>query len=109
MAPSVNASMSPGSKALVPHSDPRDSLRGFLYIGVATFFWGFSATLGRAAFTRRLLPNRGIRGIDPVILSQCRTGFSFCAFALWLIARRGIGALRVPRRDLAKLALLGLA
>jgi DME family drug/metabolite transporter len=109
MAQSVEASPLRGSKAFQSSSDSRNSLRGFLYIGAATFFWGFSATLGRAAFTGRLLPNLGIRGIDPVILSQCRTGFSFCAFALWLIARRGIGALRVPRRDLAKLALLGLA
>jgi DME family drug/metabolite transporter len=80
-----------------------------LYIGVATFFWGFSATLGRAAFTGKLLPSLGIRGIDPVILSQCRTGFSFLVLAFWLIAQRGIGALRVPLRDFAKLALLGLA
>jgi drug/metabolite transporter (DMT)-like permease len=109
MAQSVNASTSPGSKALEPQSETRDSLRGFLYIGVATFFWGFSATLGRAAFSGRLLPSLEIRGINPVILSQCRTGFSFLALALWFIARPGVRALRVPKRDLAKLVLLGLA
>jgi len=107
MARSVHAS--PGSKTLELQADTRDSLRGFFYIGAATFFWGFSATLGRAAFTGKLLPSLRIRGIDPIILSQCRTGFSFLALALWLISRHGISALRVPRRDLAKLALLGLA
>src|SRR5205823_11291185 len=109
MARPVDATQLSGSKALEPRADTRGPLRGFLYIGVATFFWGFSATLGRAAFTGRLLPSLEIRGINPVILSQCRTGFSFLALALWLIAQRGITVLRVPRRDLAKLALLGLA
>ncbi|HEX3107314.1 MAG TPA: DMT family transporter [Terriglobales bacterium] len=109
MAGSVDSSSAPTSKALTPQTGAPNSLRGFLYIGVATFFWGFSATLGRAAFTGRLLPSLEVRGIDPVILSQCRTGFSFLALAVWLIARRGIRALHVPWRDLAKLVLLGLA
>jgi drug/metabolite transporter, DME family len=109
MAGSVDSSPASSSKALTPQTGTRSSLRGFLYIGAATFFWGFSATLGRAAFTGRLLPSLEVRGIDPVILSQCRTGFSFLALAVWLIARRGIRALRVPWRDLAKLVLLGLA
>lgn len=109
MARSVDVSPSRAPKTLEPKGDPRDPLRGFLYIGAATFFWGLSATLGRAAFTGRLLPSLGIRGVDPVILSQCRTGFSFLALAIWLIAQRGISALAVPRRDLAKLVLLGLA
>jgi DME family drug/metabolite transporter len=109
MASSIDSSPAVGSKALKPETDTRNSLRGFLYIGAATFFWGLSATLGRAAFTGRLLPSLGISGIDPVILSQCRTGFSFLALALCLIARRGIRALRVPWRDLAKLGLLGVA
>ncbi len=94
---------------LESRADTRDRLRGFVYIGAATFFWGLSATLGRAAFTGRLLPNSGIGSIDPVILSQCRTGFSFLALAIWLLARHGIKWLRVPWRDLVKLALLGLA
>ena len=109
MAQSVDSSLARRSKALDPPTDTRNSLRGFLYIGAATFFWGLSATLGRAAFTGRLLPGLGIRDINPIILSQCRTGFSFLVIALWLISRRGISALRVPRRDLAKLVLLGLA
>jgi drug/metabolite transporter (DMT)-like permease len=102
MARSVDAS-------LATRADTRDPLRGFVYIGAATFFWGLSATLGRAAFTGRLLPRSGISSINPVILSQCRTGFSFLALALWLLVRHGIKWLQVPGRDLVKLALLGLA
>jgi len=109
MAGSLDSSPAAGSKAIEVQTDARDPLRGFLYIGVAAFFWGFSATLGRAAFTGKMLPSLGIRGINPLILSQCRTGFSFLALALWLIAQRGIRSLRVPRRDLAKLVFLGLA
>ena len=29
--------------------------RGYLFIAAATFFWGFSATMGRAVFTGKLL------------------------------------------------------
>jgi len=32
----------------------RQPVRGYIYIAAATFFWGISATLGRAAFTGRL-------------------------------------------------------
>ncbi len=87
----------------------RSSLLGFLYIGAAAFFWGLSASLGRAAFTRRLLPHSGIRSVDPLILSQCRTSFSFLAVAIGLVARRGLRSLRLPGRDVGKLFLLGLA
>lgn len=76
---------------------------------MAAFFWGLSASLGRAAFTGRLLPRSGISSVDPLILSQCRTSFSFLAVALGLIAQRGLKSLRVPWRDLGKLAVLGLA
>src|SRR2546423_3345153 len=87
----------------------RSSLWGFVYIGAAAFFWGLSASLGRAAFTGRLLPHSGIRSVDPLILSQCRTSFSFLAVAIGLFARRGFGPLCLPWRDLGKLFVLGLA
>ena len=91
------------------HSAPRaHDLRGFVYIGIAAVFWGVSASLGRAAFTERLLPGSGIRNISPVILSQARTSFSFIVvFALLL--RRGLKSLRLPWPDLLKLFILGLA
>jgi DME family drug/metabolite transporter len=109
MTRSPSVSPSPSSEAFESQGDRSGPLRGFLYIGVAAFFWGLSASLGRAAFTGRLLPNSGIRSVDPLILSQCRTSFSFLAVAVGLIARRGIKSLRVPWRDVAKLFVLGLA
>lgn len=86
----------------------QSSFSGFLYIAAAAFCWGVSASLGRAAFTGRLLPNSGIRNIDPLILSQCRTSFSFLAVGFGLLLRRGLSQLLVPRSDLWKLLLLGL-
>ena len=55
----------------VPHP-----LRGYFYIGGAALFWGIAATLGRAAFTGRLLPGGALRAIDPLILSQSRATLS---------------------------------
>ncbi len=52
--------------------------RGYLFIAAATFFWGFSATLGRAVFTGKLFAgNLALRPIDPLILAQSRTTISF--------------------------------
>jgi DME family drug/metabolite transporter len=82
---------------------------GYFYIAASALLWGISATLGRAAFTGRLLPNSGIQDIDPLILSQCRTSFSFLAVAAWLLPTRGWKRLSVPRADLLRLLVLGLA
>jgi drug/metabolite transporter (DMT)-like permease len=89
--------------------DQRGSSRGYFYIATATAFWGISATLGRAAFTGRLLPGSGIARVDPLILSQARTSFSFTAVLLGLLVLRGPRRLRLPLGDLGKIALLGLA
>lgn len=83
--------------------------RGYLYIACAAIFWGTSATLGRAAFTGRLLPGSGIARVDPLILSQARTTFSFLAVLAGLLLTRGPRRLKVPLVDLAKIAALGLA
>ena len=95
-------------------NDPTKSLgnttqpvRGYLYIGAATFLWGTAATLGRAAFTGRWLPGRALE-IDPLILSQSRTTFSFLVLLPVLLARRGWGQLRLPARDAGQMALLGV-
>jgi drug/metabolite transporter (DMT)-like permease len=85
------------------------SLRGYLYIAAAALLWGISATLGRAAFTGRLLPQSGIQSIDPLILSQCRTSFSFLVVALWLFSSRGWKRLTLRRGDVLRLFLLGVA
>lgn len=82
-------------------------VRGYVYIGAATFLWGTAATLGRAAFTGRWLPGRALE-IDPLILSQSRTTFSFLVLLPVLLARRGWGRLRLPARDAGQMALLGV-
>ena len=84
-------------------------VRGFLYIGTATFFWGISATLGRAVFTGRLIPGgQALRPIDPVILAQSRTTFSFFVLLVILLLLRGRKGLQLPRRDLLHTILLGI-
>src|SRR6266568_3908310 len=84
------------------------SLRGYLYIAAATFLWGISASLGRAAFTGQLLPGgQSLGAIDPLILSQSRTTFSMLVLLPVLAATRGWRALRMPKRDIAHTFLLG--
>src|SRR5215472_15825035 len=82
---------------------------GYLFIAASALCWGISASLGRAAFTGRLLPGSGIARIDPLILSQARTGFSFMAILIALVATRGGKPFRLPRKDLGRLFLLGIA
>jgi DME family drug/metabolite transporter len=84
-------------------------VRGYLYIGTATFFWGISATLGRAVFTGRLLPaGQALRPIDPLILAQSRTTFSFLVLFAILLFLRGRRGLQLPRKDLLHSILLGI-
>jgi drug/metabolite transporter, DME family len=89
--------------------DGAHPLRGYSYIGSAAFLWGISATLGRAAFTGHLLPGGvALSAIDPLILSQSRATLSLLVLLPVLLVRRGITALRVPRRDLLQFFLLGV-
>ena len=89
-----------------PHPHP---LRGYLFITAAALFWGVSATLGRAAFTGRLLPGGdSLAPIDPLILSQSRVTLSLVVLFAALLVRRGASALRVPPRDLVLFFLLGV-
>jgi len=84
-------------------------VRGYLYIGAATFLWGISASLGRAAFTGRLLTGgRSLGAIDPLILSQSRTTLSMLVLLPLLATTRGWPALRMPKRDIARTFLLGI-
>jgi drug/metabolite transporter, DME family len=88
-------------------------LRGYFYIGSAAFLWGISATLGRAAFTGRLLRGGGplrtaLGNIDPLVLSQSRVTLSLAVLLPILLARRGASVLRVPGRDLLQFFLLGI-
>jgi drug/metabolite transporter (DMT)-like permease len=87
----------------------RRPYRGYVYIAAATFCWGISATLGRAAFTGRLLPGgRALQPIDPLILSQCRTTFSFLIFLPILLVTRGWRRIRLPAADFARMLALGI-
>lgn len=71
--------------------------------------WGVAANLGRAAFTGRLLPQgQTLRPIDPLILSQSRTTFSFVILLFVLLMIRGWKPLRLPDRDLLRMFVLGI-
>jgi DME family drug/metabolite transporter len=84
-------------------------LRGYFYIASATFLWAISATLGRAAFTGRLLPGSASLGrIDPLILSQSRATLSLAVLLPVLLVRRGASAVRIPGRELMKFFVLGI-
>lgn len=108
MTPSSGTSKVSEQHASASGKNHDDSFRGFLYIGMAAFCWGISASLGRAAFSGRLLPQSGISNVTPLILAQSRTGFSFLAVAVGLIARKGLREMQLPWRDVGKLFLLGL-
>ncbi len=86
----------------------RKPVRGYLYIATATLFWGISASLGRAAFTGRLPGLHAISSIDPLILSQARSTFSFLVLLPILWSLRGGSRLRLPARDLGQLFLIGI-
>jgi DME family drug/metabolite transporter len=85
------------------------SARGYFYIATATFLWGVAATLGRAAFTGRLLPHgQSLRAIDPLILSQSRATFSLLVLLVVLLAVRGPRRLRLPMADMRRMFVLGI-
>lgn len=91
------------------HSRRPRALRGYLYIAAATFLWGIAATLGRAAFTGRLLPGgEALRPIEPLILSQTRATFSFLVLVPVFLLRFGFRPLRLSRWDLGRMFLLGI-
>jgi len=83
-------------------------LRGYLYIGSAALFWGIAATLGRAAFTGRLLSNGALQAIDPLILSQSRATLSLAVLLPVVLWRWGWSRLQVPRQDLLRFFVLGV-
>jgi drug/metabolite transporter (DMT)-like permease len=84
-------------------------LRGYVYIAAATFFWGVSASMGRAAFTGRLrFHGQAIGSIDPLILSQSRTTFSLLLLSLIVFASGDWGRLKISRADFGRMALLGV-
>jgi DME family drug/metabolite transporter len=83
-------------------------LRGYLYIAAATFCWGISATLGRAAFTGRLFRGPSLPAIDPLILAQTRTTISLLLLAPILLARGGAARRALSRTDFLRCMVLGI-
>lgn len=84
-------------------------LRGYFFIATATLFWGISATLGRAAFTGRLVGDSEVRPIDPLILAQSRSTISLLLLApLLLLVRRDLSALKMKWLDVGLCLLLGV-
>lgn len=83
--------------------------RGYFYIAIASFWWGIAATLGRAAFTGRLLPKgKALPPIDPLILSQSRAGLSFVVLLVVLTLSRGWRRIQLPVADLRRMLVLGV-
>jgi len=84
-------------------------LRGYFFIGAATFLWGVSAALGRAVFTGKLpLAGEALHPIDPLILSQTRTSFSLLVLLPLLVGRRGWRRIQLPAPDLIQCLILGM-
>lgn len=97
------------SKNLSGVSGSPHPLRGYFFIAAATFLWGISAALGRAAFTGKLFfTGSSLRPIDPLILSQTRTTFSLLVLLPVLLGLRGWQRLKLPGRDLAQCLVLGV-
>ena len=89
-------------------SAQRHPLRGFLYIALATLQWGIAASLGRAVFTGRLrIGGEVVGAINPLLIAQGRVTFSCLVLMAVLVARRGIRALLLPRKDLVAMLLVG--
>ncbi len=89
-------------------TETRKPALGYLYIAAATFCWGVAASLGRAAFTRRLPGLHALRPIDPLILSQSRATFSFLTLLPVLSLVRGWRRLRLPAADIRDTFLIGI-
>ena len=84
-------------------------VRGYVFIASAALLWGVAATLGRAAFTGRLLPSgQALQPIDPLILSQSRTTISFLVLLPVLLSRRGWRGLKLPASDFGRTLALGI-
>lgn len=84
-------------------------IRGYLFIAAAALFWGISATLGRAAFTGRLVSGHALNPIEPLILAQSRTTISVLMLAPVLLLARGPRAFKMGCRDVGLCLLLGVA
>jgi drug/metabolite transporter (DMT)-like permease len=88
-----------------PQSHP---IRGYLFIASAALCWGISASLGRAAFTGRLVTGQALPPIGPLILAQTRVTIALLVLAPVLLARREAAGLKMARADLLRALLIGV-
>ncbi len=84
-------------------------IRGYLFIAAATFFWGLSATMGRAVFTGRLFAGgQALQPIHPLILAQSRATIALLIL-LPILLLKGRSSLRVRSSShLLQFFLLGI-
>lgn len=101
--------VSTGTELKRSYQNERHPIKGYLYIAASSLFWGMSASLGRAAFTGRLLHGRQLNPIEPLILAQSRTTISLLILVPILLAWKGRRAFRMAWRDVALCALVGVA
>ena len=102
----------PSAPAAISNADHQNHsphpLRGYLFIASAALLWGIAAALGRAVFTGKLpLGASALRPIDPLILSQTRTTFSFLALVPFLVFFQGWQRIKLPIRDMVQCLVLG--
>jgi len=83
-------------------------IRGYVFIAAAALCWGISASLGRAAFTGRLVSGRALSPIGPLILAQSRVTLALVVLGPVLLARRGETGLRISRSDFVRSLLVGV-
>jgi drug/metabolite transporter (DMT)-like permease len=79
-----------------------------VFVAAAALCWGVSASLGRAAFTGRLVTGHALPPIGPLILAQTRTTIALLVLAPVLLARRGSAGLKMSRRDVGRALLVGV-
>jgi drug/metabolite transporter (DMT)-like permease len=92
----------------IEHYPISHPVRGYLFIAAATFFWGLSASMGRAVFTGRVhVGGQALEPIDPLILAQSRTTISWLLLAPTLFLTRR-STLRVRPSHVVQFFLLGI-
>ena len=90
-------------------SSSKHPIRGYLFIASAALCWGISASLGRAAFTGKLLASgQALAPIDPLILAQSRTTISLLLLAPVLFLIRGRRGVSLPPRDFWRALAIGV-
>jgi drug/metabolite transporter (DMT)-like permease len=83
-------------------------IRGYFLIAAASFCYGASATLGKAAFRGIVGSQDAANAIDPLILAQARSTMSFLILAPILFATRREELSRFATKDVLRCMLIGI-